>query len=791
MKFITLITSTLIGLGSAVLAPSSITAGSSIIDVSGKPANYGKGWHGSYGAKGMYVKNGKMVVYRSYSSLDWYELNDGTGDWDFVKTTDFSAGGLNAAFSSTVKLGKVILSNDGSTVHVGLDLGASPGSTYSSRQFIVSDTLGGTYSFKTDRQSFDTANYGAYGIEMLCVSPDGNTVVTNKYASGSARAVVWTTSNGGTTWTETLVDPHNVDAIMGNTDALKTSFADSCEFLDNDNIVFGSQMTKYGTSVNTGLISHHNKDTGGAGTWGVVDNWATNYNGLPVMTSNTYFGGGMKLNPSGDKLVVAGRGHNSNAGGLWFFDWDGSSLTFDELLSPSQVDTEAPNYNLGYRGNFGWVDDTTLAVGSQSSDTDGLTNNGHVIVFQKSINTWDIVQKIKGTFDQQMFADKVIAYNNVLYVYSNKEYTNTDATIGSFHAFTLPECFTSPDCPSGEICTDDQECIAVACTENVDCASSMQTGRLGRCVSGACTDYTTGTCTTNNECDNMVNKAFTAANSVGEKKVTYGASDINATENACKNLIDQVRADVADDSNLYVSVSGSSTAIFSRAFFDESADDVAALASIKAVVCGDVPCTINSTDGAGGSRRILQSAGEVAVVITFDIDEGLFAELLARNEFTDPAFVAALAAQSGIPAGNITISTTSATLEVTFVVAEESDGVDPIDNAIVGALNNVSSSADSIAVAVATDLGLNTSEVEISSIDLCGDRDCNGRGTCDSDTGICACTDLNYWGINCETPVTCTGGRGTPRGQYCHCDYPYIGLRCEGINTVCSDGNCV
>lgn len=789
MKFITLITSTFIGLGSAVLAPSSITAGSSIIDVSSKPASYGMGWFGSYGAKGMYVKNGKMVVYRSYSSLDWYELNDGTGDWDFVKTTDFSGGGLNAAYSSKVRIGRVTLSDDGSTAHVGLDLGASPGSTYSSRTFLVSDTLGGTYSFNTDRQSFDTAVYGTYGIEMLCVSPDGNTVVTNSYISGTSKAVVWTTSNGGTTWTKTLVEGHNVDAIMSNTFALKTSFATSCEFLDNDNIVFGSPHTKYGTSSFYGLISHHNKDTGGAGTWGVVDTWATNYNGLPVMSSNTYFGGAMKLNPSGDKLVVNGRGHNSMTGGLWFFDWDGTSLTFDELVSPSQDDIETTA--MGFRGNFEWVDDTTLAVGAGTGDTEGFTNNGHVIVFQKSINTWDIVQKIKGTFDQQMFADKVITYNNVLYVYSKNEYTNTYPNVGSFHAFALPECLTSPDCPSGEICTDNQECIAVACTENVDCASSMQTGRLGRCVSGACTDYTTGTCSGAGECDNLVNKAFTAANSVGEKKVTYRASDINATENACKNLIDQVRSDVADDSNLYASVSGSSTAIFTRAFFDESADDSTALASIKAVVCGDVPCTINSTDGAGGSRRILQSAGEVAVVITFDIDEGLFAELLARNEFTDPAFVTALAAESGIPAGNITISTTSATLEVTFVVAEESDGVDPIDNSIVGALNNVSSSADSIAVAVATDLGLNTSDVEISSIDLCGDRDCNGRGTCDSDTGICACTDLNYWGINCETPVSCTGGRGTPRGQYCHCDYPYIGLRCEGISTICSDGNCV
>ena len=790
MKFITLITSTLIGLGSAVLAPSSITAGSSIIDVSSKPASYGMGWYGSYGAKGMYVKNGKMVVYRSYSSLDWYELNDGTGDWDFVKTTDFSGSGLNAAYSSTIKLGRVILSDDGSTAHVGLNLGASPGSTYSSRTFLVSDTLEGTYSFNTDRQSFDTATHGTYGIEMLCVSPDGNTVVTNSYISGTSKAVVWTTSNGGTTWTKTLVEGHNVDAIMSNTFALKTSFAKSCEFLDNDNIVFGSPNTNYGTSSSYyGLISHHNKDTGGAGTWGVVDTWATNYNGLPVMSSNTYFGEAMKLNPSGDKLVVNGRGHNSMTGGLWFFDWDGTSLTFDELVSPSQDDIETTT--MGFRGNFEWVDDTTLAVGAGTGDTEGLYNNGHVIVFQKSINTWDVVQKIKGTFDGQMFADKVITYNNVLYVYSKNEYTNTYPNVGSFHAFTLPECLTSPDCPSGEICTDNQECIAVACTENVDCASSMQTGRLGRCVSGACTDYTTGTCNTTNECDNLVNKAFTAANSVGEKKVTYGASDINATENACKNLIDQVRADVVDDSNLYASVSGSSTAIFSRAFFDESSDDSTALASIKAVVCGDVPCTINSTDGAGGSRRILQAAGEVAVVITFDIDEGLFAELLARNEFTDPAFVTALAAQSGIPAGNITINTASSTLEVTFVVAEESDGVDPIDNTIVGALNNVSSSADSIAVAVATDLGLNTNEVEISSIDLCGDRDCNGRGTCDSDTGICACTDLNYWGINCETPVSCTSGRGTPRGQYCHCDYPYIGLRCESISTVCSDGNCV
>lgn len=163
---------------------------------------------------------------------------------------------------------------------------------------------------------------------------------------------------------------------------------------------------------------------------------------------------------------------------------------------------------------------------------------------------------------------------------------------------------------------------------------------------------------------------------------------------------------------------------------------------------------------------------------------------MANNAFDDPGFVAALATESGLSADNITINTASSTLEVTFIVAEESDGVDPIDNSIVSALNDVADSTDDLALAVATDLGLTSGQVAVSSIDLCGDRDCNGRGTCDPATGICDCTDLNYWGINCETPVTCVSGQGTPNGQYCQCEYPYTGLRCAGISTDCSDGNC-
>lgn len=315
----------------------------------------------------------------------------------------------------------------------------------------------------------------------------------------------------------------------------------------------------------------------------------------------------------------------------------------------------------------------------------------------------------------------------------------------------------------------------------------MQPGRLGRCVSGACVDYAAGTCTRAKECDNLVNKAFTSANSVGEKKVTYGSDNVNATRYACKTLIDQVRTYVTDDSSLYASITGSVDATFDRAFFDAAGDDASALAAIKAVVCGDVPCNITRT---GGSGRILQAVGEVVVVVSFDIDEGLFSDLLAKNAFDDPAFIAALAAESGLSPNNITVNAASSTLEVTFVVAEESDGVDPVDVEIVSAINNVSNSVDALALTVATNLGLTSGDVAVSSVDRCGDRDCSGRGTCDPATGICVCNDVNYWGINCETPVSCVAGQGTPNGQYCQCVYPYKGLRCADISTECSSGSC-
>lgn len=777
MKFVSVVFSSLIGFSAAFLAPSSPSVSNQLTSTSStNPA---------FGRKEIYIQGDSMIIHSDDKKFTWYNFNSGTGEYDEVATEDIS--GLGISGYTSRRIGKMHLSVDGSYVFVSVDMGASYGN---SREFVVkyfksggyagftNSGTSGMYSDSTSALGFATNPKQLGGA--ICASPNGNTVL-GTYYNGMHQ---WETSDGGSNWVRTT---HGVDsnpAVLNGGSI--NQYGSKCHFLDNDNVLITAPASTY-SGTQAGYMHVRTRDSGGTNAWGVTQEWTSNTNGMPVISGSAYFGDGFEFSPDGSQLAVSGRGSAS----IYLFSVSGATITYVETIVPDPVETEAPNNNLAYVDNIAWLDEKTMAISAYHTDiSDTSSNEGRVIILHKAVNTWDIVQKIDGSAVNQYFG-RVIASNpdEGLLLALAWNSVSGSTTVGSVHTFTLPECNTSPDCPTGEICNDLLECEAVPCTEHFDCQSSMQSGRLGKCVESVCVDDSAGSCSSVNDCINTINKAFATANSVGEKKVTYGSTDVNATEQAAKELIVQVRGDVADDSNVYAFVSGSSTAYLDRAYFDAHGGSQAdALDDIKTVVCGDVPCEIEEVDS--GNRRVLQEEGEVGVVITFDIDESLFDDLVANNEFDDPAFIAALAAEAGLSPDNITVNTAESTLEVTFIVATESSGDEPVDNAIVSELNAVSDSADSLAETVATNLGLASEDVAVNTIDLCGDRNCNGRGTCDSETGICDCTDLNYWGINCETPVTCTDGQGTPVGQYCQCDYPYTGLRCENTKDACSDGTC-
>jgi hypothetical protein len=69
----------------------------------------------------------------------------------------------------------------------------------------------------------------------------------------------------------------------------------------------------------------------------------------------------------------------------------------------------------------------------------------------------------------------------------------------------------------------------------------------------------------------------------------------------------------------------------------------------------------------------------------------------------------------------------------------------------------------------------------------CYNTSCNDRGTCDSDTGICACED-GWSGDFCEnSDVTCVNGTFNSTSGFCDCDTGFTGAECS-IPTCSSNG---
>jgi hypothetical protein len=172
---------------------------------------------------------------------------------------------------------------------------------------------------------------------------------------------------------------------------------------------------------------------------------------------------------------------------------------------------------------------------------------------------------------------------------------------------------------------------------------------------------------------------------------------------------------------------------------------------------------------------------EITVEITYSIDSDLFDSLAANGtSFSDGSeFEQALAGALGLNTTDIVVSAVTGTLTIEYVVSDEATGDDPLTQENLQALVEVESELTTITNTVLAELGLSENDITSNSIDYCTDRDCNGRGTCDSSTGVCTCTDTNYWGVNCETLVNCNDGIKDPEQAYCICQYPQFGQRCE------------
>lgn len=720
------------------------------------------------------VENGVLVtLVNDNRRLVWYTKNEASGLWEYSNHRDVST-----IFGSSVVTtwGDARVGAGGTTIYAAAQATRDAVGYMAIVQLPVIGGYVGRGDIATGTS--DTRTVGTVS-SSFCVSPDENTIVGTNYV-GNNELYVWTRT--GSPWTRTIKTvspPAGVDSM--------SLFAHECMFLDDDTVVVMTPAASVSGRSAQGTLMVFGRNEGGADNWGLRYSFASG-NGIPTLSSHDGFGSSVSKSPSGTRVAVGVRRYNGY-GGIFFFDLDQATgvLTYTDMyIFPRDAPVSYSGF--GAARNLIWLSDDVIAVGNTHVDTGAGTNVGAVHILQQTDGVWAVVQRIDGTVDGQYFGRKVEFYDGQLFASGQKTYTGDTAT-ASIHTFELPECSTSPDCPGGHICTPELTCEVAACDSNYNCTLQLQTNRLGRCLDGTCVDYDAGTCSSVATCDNDMARRVANKNAAGAKKISFTASDVNKTKTAVKEVIDRARQTVTNPGKMKAFVQGTTTGYFASSLLEAfGGTEAELLGHIQGIVCGSAPCDV--TRVVGGGRR-LQSSGEIAIQVDFDIDESFYNDLVTQDAFSDPAFVTALAAAAGVDPSNVTVTATEATLEVTFIVAEESDGTEPVDAAVLADLQEVASTVDTLAATVATELSIPPESVTIQATDLCADRDCNGRGTCDSATGICTCTDAAYWGINCETSVTCENG-GTPRSDvaYCACEYPYFDARCNSTKTACSDGTC-
>lgn len=263
---------------------------------------------------------------------------------------------------------------------------------------------------------------------------------------------------------------------------------------------------------------------------------------------------------------------------------------------------------------------------------------------------------------------------------------------------------------------------------------------------------------------------------VGKVEVKLINTNPASSQTATNDAIADIKNSTAGTT---IKVKTTEKATLPSSFYSSNSNKTQLKENIKAARgCTDCQVVFKNIPGA---RRMLQG-GDVTVEIIFALDDTAYAELVnTGNNLDDPQFLTELATASGVPEGDISVTVigTEVVLEVTLVAYPDENG-NPVTEDSIQDLQNLQANVETIAQTVISEVG--DGEIESQVLDLCGERDCSGRGTCNTETGICVCTG-DWWGINCESTCECYNG-GECFNSYCQCLFPYFGLRCDDIATL-------
>jgi hypothetical protein len=312
------------------------------------------------------------------------------------------------------------------------------------------------------------------------------------------------------------------------------------------------------------------------------------------------------------------------------------------------------------------------------------------------------------------------------------------------------------------------------------------TGRLSRCGdAGFCEDLFEGTCINSVDCENKNLLKKAARDSVGQLTQELTISNLTTAREVIADLKAATTANSTITQDITFKITGTEKVYLEQALFDKVKNDAAIHLAIATVLFGETGKLVSTITQVNGppARRALQSAGEIEITATYEVTETAY-DLFPTGSFDSPGFVAALEAALSLSAGDVTVTDVDGVISITYVVTNEATGDDPLTEENVNELNDLAAELAIIESTIQTQFGLNDADLSTAVVDKCGDRDCNGRGTCNPDTGVCLCDSTDYWGVNCETAVLCAPGQNVPKNgvAYCECPYPASGQRCQTTN---------
>lgn len=681
-----------------------------------------------------------------------YKINSGTGEWSLQDST-----GPGSLADTNIAYGNFGVQINGDTITVGAITRDSDTAVDSAGGVYVYDWDGTTITLNTILYAPVPETNSQFGYD---VSIDGDKMVigdpySDVFLSNSGAAWVYKRTGGVWSLEQQLDFPAD-----GN--ALTTS-----DLMGRNVVISGDYIAVSARSWPTkGQIIMHLWN----GTGWEIDQYIEG----TVDTGNV----GIDLALHGTRLAFGSATYPQ----LQTYDRDGSAWVFRE-----EIDAPYSTMTTNKFGNSVVIKNTVMVVGD-SADRRAGSNYGSVTVFIDDGTSW--VNDETRTFIPEITDFTVSPYNGYdvgtdgsSMVWSEYGFdTETVSGVGRLKVLSLFEaCNFTSTCSEDKNCNTENLCKSPSdCVDHTDCFGEFLPGRLAHCNSQTlkCQDKYAGTCTTLSGCSVKVSQGKKADSGLGSAKVKIKNTNIATLRNATKEMIRRTKESVVDSSKLVVLISGTESIDVTQEDYDL---DPNFADKVKASRCQDVDALCTVTVTAADSRRMLQ-VDNITITITYTLDEDAYNATSGFN-FDDPAFLNDLAASIGVNASDIDVSgDVSGEITIEVTLTDESNGVDPLSTDLIEQLQDINTNMNDIGNDLITELGLELSDIVSQDIDLCGDRDCSGFGTCNVNTGVCLCTD-SKWGINCETECSCEND-GSCDGAYCVCPFPFFGQRCVG-NSAC------